>query len=442
MKNGIIKRAITLVLCLAFALLCGCTPFSGDFDLLMNPPALSGELAPIGEALDNGISGKYTLKFPTAGDNKNAVNLIDLDGDEVQEAVAIYSTTNDNAVTMNICVVDQTDGKWQVIGSQSILGAGVEKVIFKDLNSDGTAEIIVGWNVFGTAQKTLCVYSYALDSLLCLLSENYTEFITCDLDDDFVNDLLIINLDTVGQTANASYFNISDSGITEVGNCELNPNVTGYFPPVLTKLTSGKFCVYLESYKGAGVTTEIIYFADGVLKNPLYNKENPKASITDRTTIITSRDFDGDSNLEVPIMTALPVEERFSVNELAYLTTWCRYDGSEFIPVLYSLLNYTDGYYITLSEEQTKEITVVRGIQNRERIIYEYNYDQDRFGDEIFRIRTVSKAAYDSGVYANDGYDKLGENSDIVYLIKMAQKNYKGFLKEDVQKAFNIIREE
>ncbi len=441
MKKGITKRCLLLFMCLVFLLLCGCTPFSGDFDLLMNPPALSGELEPIGKALDRDISGKYTLKFPTSGDNKNAINLIDLDGDSQNEAVAIYSTTNDSGVTMNICVVDNTDGKWQVVGTQSILGAGVEKVIFNDLNSDGTAEIIVGWNVFGTAQKTLCVYSYALGSLLGLLSENYTEFITCDLDDDFVNDLLIINLDSTQQTATASYFNINENGITEVGNCELNPHVTGYFPPVLTKLTSGKFCVYLESYKGAGVTTEIIYFADGVLKNPLYNKENTK-SVTDRTTIITSRDFDGDSNLEVPIMTALPVEERFSVNELAYLTTWCRFDGSEFVPVLYTLLNYTDGYYLTLSKEQTKEITVVRNVQNRERIIYEYNYENERFGEEIFRIRTVSKVAYESGAYADGGYEKLGEGADIVYLIKMAQKNYKGFLKEDVQKAFNIIREE
>ena len=407
----------------------------------MNPPALSGEMAPIGKALDNGISGKYTLKFPASGDNKNAVNMIDLDGDGQNEAVATYSTTREGAVTMNICVVDNVNGKWEVVGSQSILGAGVEKVIFKDLNSDGTAEIIVGWNVFGSTQKTLCVYSYTLGTVLSLLTENYTEFITCDLDDDFTNDLLIINLDSAEQTATASYFNISESGISEVGNCELNPNVTGYLQPVLTKLTSGKFCVYLEAYKGAGVTTEIIYFADGVLKNPLYNKETTK-SITDRTTVITSRDFDGDSNLEVPIMTALPVEERFSVNETAYLTTWCRFDGNEFVPILYTLLNYTDGYFFALNEEQTKNITVVRNVQNRERVIYEYDYQQNRFGEEIFSIKTVSKAAFDSGAYGGDGYEKIGENNDIVYLIKFFQTNKQGFTKEDILKSFNIIREE
>ncbi len=441
MKNLIIKRGLVVVLCFSFLLLGGCTPFSGDFDLLMNPPALSGEMEPIGKALNQGISGKYTLKFPASGDNKNAINMIDLDSDGQQEAVAIYSTTRDGAVSMNVCVVDNINGKWQVAGSQSILGAGVEKVIFKDLNGDGKNEILIGWNVFGSAQKTLCVYSYAFGGVNCMLSESYTEFITCDLDDDFTNDLLIINLDTTQQTANASYFNIDENGITEIGNCELDPNVTGYFPPVLTKLTSGKFCVYLESYKGAGVTTEIIYFADGVLKNPLYNKETNK-SITDRTTVITSRDFDGDSNLEVPIMTALPVEERFSVNELAYLTTWCRFDGNEFVPTLYTLLNYTDGYYFNLSQEQTKQITVVRNVQNRERIIYEYDYKHNRFGEEIFSIRTVSKAAYDAGTYNGDNYQKLGENSDIVYLIKMAKTNFSGFTKEDIQKSFNVIREE
>lgn len=441
MKKGIIKRVLAFVLCMLFVFLCGCTPFSGDFDLLMNPPALSGDMEPIGKALNDGIGGKYTLKFPASGDNKNAINMIDLDSDGQNEAVAIYSTVRESVVTMNVCVVDNQQGKWEVAGSQSILGAGVEKVIFKDLNSDGTNEIIIGWNVFGTTEKTLCVYSYAMGSVHCLLSENYTEFITCDLDNDFTNDLLIINLDSAGQTATASYFNINENGITEIGNCELNPNVTGYFPPVLTKLTSGKFCVYLESYKGAGVTTEIIYFADGVLKNPLYNKESTK-SITDRTTIITSRDFDGDSNLEVPIMTALPVEERFSVNELAYLTTWCRFDGNKFVPTLYTLLNYTDGYFFTLNEEQTKQITVVRNVQNRERIIYEYNYEENSFGEEIFRIRTVSKVAYDSGAYVADGYEKLGENSDIVYLIKFAQKDFEGFSQQDIEKAFNIIREE
>jgi hypothetical protein len=187
----------------------------------------------------------------------------------------------------------------------------------------------------------------------------------------------------------------------------------------------------------------MLYFEDGVLKNPFYNPESTDPSPTLRTSVVTCKDFDGDGIIEVPIMQALPVEVEFSVNEQAYLTKWCVYSDGAFVEKTYTLLNYNDGYYINLEKDMTDDITVVRVPEKRQRTVFAYDYENDKFLNELFHIRTVTPASFNAGNYSDEGYVKLGENESLVYLLKLSESSLDyGFSEEKIRELFVVIKEE
>jgi hypothetical protein len=82
-------------------------------------------------------------------------------------------------------------------------------------------------------------------------------------------------------------------------------------------------------------------------------------------------------------------------------------------------MNYSDGYTLNISEELAQVSATVRNLETRERIIYEYDYKNEKFGREVFRVRVVSKTSYDSGIY-NEGYVLLATGETQVWLAKLS----------------------
>ena len=437
MKKAI--KTLLVILCLFICVtLCGCSPFWGDADSLLKAPKLTGELQPVQEALEKAVGGKYSLKFPASGETKAAITLVDLDGDSQNEAVAFYSTSEDNTVTMHVAVLGVNDGVWQRTAEGKIVAGGVERVYFTDMDSDGVKEIIVGWNVYGAVEKTVSVYEYTGNALMGLIEEPYTAFLLCDLDNGFSSDLLTVYLDLSASSATAKYFDVTPRGVSQLAARPIDGNVTAYYDPVLVKMQNGGYCVYLDCVKGAGLVTEVLYVEENELVAPFHDDVAKETILTYRPALVPCIDYDGDGNLEIPIMTEQPTESGVSASA-AYLTVWHSVQGDELLPKAYTLMNYSDGYTITLSRELAEKVATVRNLENRERIVYDYDYEKDRFLGELFRIRVVSKTAYDSGIY-NDTYTVLSSNETQVWLAKVSAdaKKY-GIDENKVREMFNII---
>ena len=431
-------RIISIILCLLFcACLCGCSPFFGDADSLLSAPKLTGELQPVQEALDSSVGGKYSLKFPASGETKSAITLVDLNGDGKKEAVAFYSTSDNNTVTMHIAVLDSKNGVWERTAEGKIVAGGVERVHFADMDSDGIKEIVVGWNVYGEVDKTISVYEYTSEAFICLIEEPYTSFLLCDLDNGFSSDLLTVYLNLSSGTAYAKYFDVTPRGVAQLEICELDGNVTAYYDPMLVKRESGGYCVFLDCVKGAGLITEVLYVEEGRLIAPFYDSVSKVTLSTYRPALVPCMDFLGDGNLQIPIMTTLPTDVNFS-SSAAYLTVWNSVKEDKLLPKAYTLMNYSDGYCITLTKQLAENTTTVRDLDNRERIIYEYDYEKGEFLNELFRIRVVSKTSFDSGIY-NEGYIVLSESDAQVWLARISKDAQKyGIDDKKVKEMFKL----
>lgn len=437
-KNAIKVVAVLLLITVFFS---GCTPFEDSPDSLLAAPKLTGEMQPVQEALEEKIDGKYQLKFPTSSEIKSAITLVDLDGDAISEGVAFYSTTDNNTVTMHIAIIAFVDNKWTVTAQQSITAGGVEQVHFTDMDGDRAKEIVVGWNVYGNTTKTVSVYEYSGNTLLTLIEEPFTVFMLCDLDGNLSQDLLTLQLDMSMASAFARYFGINSQGVSELGNCELDGNITSYNNVFLSKLPGGEFCVYADCVKGAGMITEVIFFKDGKLINRLYDSTLMENSLTYRPAIVPCRDYDGDGFIEIPVMKELPTDISLSTSA-AYMTVWSSFDGAALIPEAYTLMNYSDGYSIRLTKQLAENTTAIRNLEYRERIIYEYDYEKKMIKTELFRLRVVSKSAYDSGIYSED-YVLLAKSDSLVWLahVSEAAQEY-SITKENIGEIFELITEE
>lgn len=412
-----LRRILCLVavLLLVFCL-CGCEFYTADTAELLSPPQLSGELAPIAEVLKKSVTGDYTFKYPSRGDYRSAVVTEDIDGDGSFEAFAFYSTVEGENVTMHINAMDEGKKGWKSVAEQKIVAGSVDKIEFCDLDNDGVKEILVGWQIYGTSEMQLAVYSLGQNSMTQRLLQKYTHFITCNLDEDKRNEILVIKTATAEQNNSASLFALSKDGITEISSCELDSTAKTLNEPVIATLSTGKPAVYIDEIKGVGAVTEVLFFEKGKLVNPLYNADTKETVSTLRSVSFTFTDINEDGVIEIPVQENVPSVTRSEVNEKLYLTNWCSFNGSKLTVQLTTMINVNDGYYYTIPPKWVGKIAVLKDTENNLREIYKFDPDEMTVGNSLLYIKAVKKKDWDDGKYRTSGVSEIlndGETSFI-----------------------------
>ena len=439
-----VKRfaAMVLALCLCF-LLTACSGSFGTGENLLSPPEPSGEYALISAALKESVTGKYTLKYPTKGDYRSAIIVSDLDGDKVNEAIAFYSTTMDNTVTVHINFILKKDEVYKSAGDIKIVGSDVECVEFADLDKNGNTEIIVGYNIYGNVEKQVAVYEFAGGTPVQKCLEKYTEFIICDLDSDGVSGLFIADLNSADKTAVAKLMQVDEGNIVQAGSCPLDGNVTSYFAPKLTKLESGRPAVYIDAVKGTGMLTEVIYYDNGVLSNPFFDPETQVTAATYRQGAVTCRDINSDSILEIPMLSPLPTASNLVLTDGVSVTKWCVPKDNSLIVARAMLMNYTDGYSLRIPDKLSGRLCVMRKTDSRLRIFYFYDEASGKATGELFRMQAVAEKTWDSAEFGRDGFDELTRANGLVFAYRLG--NFEGaeaVTKEDISNIFALVEEE
>ncbi len=427
---------LTVIFICSFA---GCSPLESSLDDLVTAPKLEGDMSPVQQALEDAVGTEITLKYPTTGDYRSAFILKDLNGDARREAIALYSATADGAVSVHINLIAYDGENWSSIGDLSLVGNGVESVSFSDLDGDNTLEVIVGWTIFGTVEKQVGVYTYDGKALLQRAIEPYTNFICTDLNLDGIDDMAVIYLNSSEKSASAKVFSMSSSGITEVGSTPLDGGVSSYSSVIAATLADGTPAIYIDAVKGTGMITEIIWFDEGSLKG-IFDPTLPETSLTYRTGAVASRDYDNDGIIDIPLSEILVSTKDLNETEKVYFTNWSEFDGEKFLLTASTLMNYSDGYSITVPEEWKEKLLLIRRTEARMRFFYSYDKETELSGEELFRIVAATNTDIENGTYSEEEYFKLGSTATLVYLAKVNPDNLLGITEEDIKNIFSQIK--
>lgn len=434
-----LKRSIVilLALCICFAF-CGCD-FVQNTDDMVSPPELTGDMSPIADALYAVAGADCDLKYPTEGMHRSAIVLEDINGDGIFEAFAFYSTSGDEMTTMHINVICQSEGKWVSVSDQTIVATGVEMVDFCDLNSDGTEEILVGWDVNGASEKQLSVFTFRENVLTQQLLQAYTSFLCCDIDNNGTNEIFVHLLNSSEKTNKAIIYSYNEKGMAQTAGCIMDGSVKSAAAPVLSVLSNGQKAIYIDEIKGVGAVTEVLYVSKGELINPLLDNDiSFENNSTLRAASLEIRDINQDGILEIPIASELP--NAVSDGEKLYYTNWCSFNGEKLSIKLVTIVNTVDGYYLTVPNSMVGYIAVYKDIEKHERRFYHYDSANAVLGKLLFTVTAIDADEWDSSDFEHGGKVELSRAQDTVFVSELGEGASAFAITTDViMESFNLV---
>ena len=437
-----LKKIVICFICVFMILnLSGCDFLTAETQELIFPPQLSGEMYPISQIIEKSAAGDYKMKYPARGNYRSAVIMEDINSDGILEAFAFYSVSESDVIYMNINAICKKDGKWQSSAVQKIVAGGVDKVEFCDLDGDGVKEILVGWQIYGTSEMQLSVYSLSDNALTQRIFQKYTHFTVCDLDDNNENEVLVVKTGSAEIKNTASLYALDSKGIIEISSCELDNAIKTVGEPIVSSLSNGKPAVYIDEIKGVGSVTEVLFLEKGVLVNPLLDSEIGENTATLRSVLFTTKDINGDGVPEIPVQIDVPSVTRSDLNEKLYLTNWCSFNGETLTSQMTAMINTNDSYYFAISSKLQGNIAILKDTENRSREIFSYNSVDMTIGDSLIDFRAVNKKDWDSGKYKNLSAKEIVNDGETAYICKISDtaKN-QGITIEHIRENFYLYK--
>ena len=413
MNNRRMRRSVAAIM--AVLLLCsGC---SLDVEQFLRPPKTQGEQQAVQTALetyirDSGQAGsRYTLCYPVEGDHTAAFVLCDAAGKPLTDAeekatlaLAFYAMSAVPTDT-HINLLRREGDEWMSVADVVGASADILQVAFGDLDGDGTAELMTGWDTYNSRDHRLTVFSLAQG--LARLSDDrvYNRLFVGDMTADGRDSLLLLRIAGGGEVT-ATLETLSGDTLTPLGQVMLDAEIQQFGAMTLCRLAADVHGLYVDAVKGTDTAiTELLYYdADG-LHAPLCNQTGRVNTVTARPAGFAMRDIDGDAQVEIPLCTLLPnYAVSDSTADHAYRTDWMAWDVATggWSEKMSTVINAADGYLVVLGE-QYKETVTTTYIQG-ERLLTVLDAESRH---PLLRLRPIAEdreKEYTTLFKATDGY--------------------------------------
>lgn len=315
-KIGLLCGAMLL----AF-LLSGCV--SDSVEELMTLPQLPIQYTDLSEQIDEMVKKGYEYMSPLTGRNIQSVQMVELNGDGYDEAVAFFRLPSDEK-QLKIVVFGRADENYIPLYTIESAGTGIDSVNYCDLTGDGKMELIVGWRISADVQ-TVAVYSLDEEPTV-LMRSGYTRFSIEDLDDEDIPCLLLLRTDKEGNSI-AEVYTWRDGAMVASSQCMLSCDMAelsrgSVVSGMLTKDGIPTVLVTGVNSQGMAVTDILTYQESSGLVNVALNGFTGRSNVIASYCQIQPQDIDGDGLIEIPV----PAENSKNTNPSGGIISWMNYD--------------------------------------------------------------------------------------------------------------------
>lgn len=420
------KLRIAAAALAAACLLSACTGID-SVSSLMRPPRLTDEQKAIDDALKASVDGSSViLKYPKSGDYRSAFIFRDLDGDNVEEAVAFYAVSEDDYP--RVVVLGQKDGVWQP-PARNLPGADqdVEFIAFANITRRDVQDIVIGWSNPNDTEITLGVYHYRNGALQDALGNGVdgacSEYLIDDLDQDGLSDLFLLSRGNSSNDRSALLRQISFDGygVSVTSEAQLSDSLTRFAGVTSGKLYSNSVerGIFVdEVLTGDTLVTEVFTSVNGILSGVVHQEmTGPETLVAEESmgeTLYTRTrrpdltavcaDVNDDSVIEIPSSHLMPGYDDSDAyeGERIYLTEYSQLGKYGTLSRVFSAaINRTSGYRVEFPPEWIGEVTVVEQAESGEWQFFRYHGSLDDLSEELFRIRVVSQKDYQDKFLGN-----------------------------------------
>ena len=425
------KKFFLLIAAALLPLLLGGCMLSASADELYALPQLPEEYQALREHLSEVLDGGADYAAPQAGSNLSPVQMVDLDGDGGDEALAFFrAASEERPLRIHIFQAEGEDDYRQAAVIEGS-GTSIHSVRYEDMDGDGVREILVSWRVSAEV-RSLSVYAIRGMEPLLLMSAPYARYEVADLDGDGALELVLLRSDDTetGLTL-ADYYDwdSGNSGLSLRSTAKLSASVASLQGVHAGALREGERAIFVTSRDtGANDTsravTDILAFRNPDLVNIVLDSDTGVSTQIFRylNPTLLPEDLNGDGATEVPRPAALPSDGGADGEDLYWKLYWHSYDmdGSDQRQAV-TYHNLTDRWYLTIPDGWDHHFTVRQ--VNASSSVHATTFYSVRAGvleEELLTIYTLTGTDRESQA-SKGGRSILRRRGDMVYAISYTE---------------------
>lgn len=449
------KRFILLLFIIFF--ISGCSFNNFEPSNLMHPPKATGEMAQIQDLIEKTVGADIFFKYPQNGDFKSAIIMHDLDGDDQDEAIAVYQTSAQDTQSY-IMIIDKIEEAWQVVKTITAKNTDLDKVCFGDINGDGKDDIILGWSSYTNYGKEITVILYENANYNVITpKETYSDILVNDFDGDGKSEILTLSLSKREDSqveegekaakAKLIKFDNNSNDVVVIGSTFIDSTVVKYNHVKFGKIDSSQNGAVIDAVTDKGRTTsEIVYWDknENKLKAPLYNSKTLSSTTFLRDSEIPSNDINNDGIIELP-----KVDLTDGSNEkYTYILSWFKYNTNnhrnDYVESI--IMNVKDSYIFVIpnkwknSQQGSYKIRFVYDYDLKSIRFFENLKNNDQILDEreFLNIFVISQKEYEE-LSNKEIYNVLAQENNKVYLSTEDFNSELAISVEEMKSCFKII---
>ena len=433
------KRRIILLTCamLTALLLCGC---ARTIDELYSPPRRSEAYSRLQSAIDIAMAG-LNYSAPLTGENQQAVQMADLDGDGIEEYLVFAKGNSDKP--MQILVFSQKEnGDVEIEEIITSNGSAFELVQYEDIDGKPGLELIVGRQVSEQLMGSVCVYSFSSGRAERLMNAGYSSLITLDLGGSEQKELLLVQRgDSDQANAIAVLYRYRSKSMARSVEVELSRPAGSVKQVSAGKLQCGTPAVYVSSSTGeSAIRTDIL-----TLNNERLIKLNVVNPMEDYVQTLANYyvyadDVDEDGIMELPSLIPMKsVAATWDVEE-HHAIRWYSVDldGVQ-TDKLHSFHNFSDGWYLKLDERWVNQISVSQVGSTYVFSVWDREFTQITPGFTVYALTGSDR----ENQATEDGRFVLSAGADVIYAARMeSDLTQYGIDAEYLMQNFHLIHQE
>lgn len=416
------KKILLLAAALLPLVLTGCM-MSASVDDLYTLPQLPEEYKALSARLSEILAMGAEYAPPQAGGNLPQVQMVDLDGDGIDEALAFFRISTEER-PLKIYIFRAAGDGYQQAGVIDGSGTAVHSVRYEDMDGDGVREVLVSWMVSAEVQS-ISVYAVPDLEPVRLMSASYARYEVVDLDGDGDLELVLLCSDDsdIGLSVADYYDWDSDKSSLELqSTARLSAPVAGLQGMQIGALQEGETALFVTSrITGADETsnaiTDILLYRQPELTNIVLSDVTGVSTQIFRflNSQIQPADIAGNGATAVPRPVRLPADS----GETEYWKLYWHYyraDGSdEQEAVTYH--NSADRWYLLIPDGWDGHFTVRQ--VNTSAAVHATEFYEARgnlTGEKLFTVYTLTGADREAQA-AKAGRSILRLQGETIYAI-------------------------
>lgn len=375
---------------------------------------------------------------PLSGENLQAVQVADLDGNGVNEYL-LYAKSDMEEKPLRVLVFQNVNGSYKNVDVVECNGTAFDQIEYVDMDGNGGVEILVGRQLSDQLIRSVTVYTFRDGELTQLASMNYTKYLTADLNMDDYGDLFILR---PGQTDNdngvAELYKMENSEIVRYNEVPMSQPLDNLKRVLIGKMQGGETAIYAASAAGEkALITDVFALKDETLKNISLSDGATTSVQTLRNFYIYADDIDDDAVVELPRLITMVQPSNTTDNHLL-----CWYsltiDGEQSVK-MYTYHNFVGGWYLQMGNDWAENASVSNNGN-----CYDFFVWDEASNNKIKLLSIIALSGQNRDEQsAEEGYVTLHKTDTVIYtaLLSPYAKQY-GYTEQTIKLAFRQIQQD